>query len=110
MARLEVDVQLRWSDMDAYAHVNNVEMLRLLEEARIEAFWSHPAAPDGTLFFGGSGGKLFQVSPKGEVSVLASGWPKIIGVAYDEANRRLFAAVGAADASSQASVRIVPLP
>jgi len=68
------------------------------------------AAPDGTLFFGGSGGKLFQVSPKGEVSVLASGWPKIIGVAYDEANRRLFAAVGAADASSQASVRIVPLP
>ncbi|QCB94072.1 acyl-CoA thioesterase [Cellulomonas shaoxiangyii] len=48
MARLEVPVQLRWSDMDAYGHVNNVEMLRLLEEARIEAFWSHPAGPDGT--------------------------------------------------------------
>ena len=28
--------------MDAYAHVNNVEMLRLLEEARIEVFWQHP--------------------------------------------------------------------
>jgi acyl-CoA thioester hydrolase len=47
MARLEVTVQLRWSDMDAYAHVNNVEMLRLLEEARIEAFWRHPPTSDG---------------------------------------------------------------
>lgn len=44
MTRLRVPVQLRWSDMDAYGHVNNVEMLRLLEEARIEAFWAHPAA------------------------------------------------------------------
>jgi len=47
MTRLEVPVQLRWSDMDAYAHVNNVEMLRLLEEARIEVFWRHPVGPDG---------------------------------------------------------------
>ena len=47
MARLEIPVQLRWSDMDAYAHVNNVEMLRLLEEARIEVFWQHPVGPDG---------------------------------------------------------------
>ena len=44
MARLEVPVQLRWADMDAYAHVNNVAMLRLLEEARIEAFWRHPVS------------------------------------------------------------------
>lgn len=47
MTRIEVSVQLRWSDMDAYQHVNNVEMLRLLEEARIEAFWQHPPGPDG---------------------------------------------------------------
>jgi len=47
VARLEIPVQLRWSDMDAYAHVNNVEMLRLLEEARIEVFWQHPVGPDG---------------------------------------------------------------
>src|SRR5690349_21275631 len=46
MARLRVPVQLRWSDMDAYGHVNNVELLRLLEEARIEAFWAHPAPAD----------------------------------------------------------------
>ncbi|WP_353234589.1 hypothetical protein [Diaphorobacter ruginosibacter] len=67
------------------------------------------AASDGTLFFGGSGGKLFRISPKGETSVIASGWPKIKGVAYDENNRRLFAAVAAADASSDASIRIVPV-
>ncbi len=67
------------------------------------------AAPDGTLFFGGSGGRIFKISPKGETSVLVSGWPKIMGVAYDEQHRRLFAAVAAADANSQASVRIVPV-
>ncbi len=37
--RLHVSIPLRWSDFDAYAHVNNAEMLRLLEEARIQAFW-----------------------------------------------------------------------
>lgn len=31
-------VALRWSDMDAYAHINNVQFLRLLEDARIIAF------------------------------------------------------------------------
>ncbi|WP_130178806.1 thioesterase family protein [Cryobacterium sp. SO1] len=39
--RLHVPIRLRWSDLDAYAHVNNAEMLRLLEEARIQAFWSN---------------------------------------------------------------------
>jgi acyl-CoA thioester hydrolase len=28
---------LRWSDMDAYGHVNNVQFLRLVEEARVLA-------------------------------------------------------------------------
>ena len=46
MTRLHVPVRLRWSDLDAYGHVNNVEMLRLLEEARITAFWRHPQAQD----------------------------------------------------------------
>ncbi len=31
-------VPLRWSDMDAYGHINNVQYLRLLEDARIDAF------------------------------------------------------------------------
>ncbi|AKU17397.1 acyl-CoA thioesterase [Luteipulveratus mongoliensis] len=32
-----VDVPLRWSDMDALRHVNNVQFVRLLEEARVIA-------------------------------------------------------------------------
>ncbi|KQV07775.1 acyl-CoA thioesterase [Leifsonia sp. Root112D2] len=39
MTRLHVPIPLRWSDFDAYGHVNNAEMLRLFEEARIHAFW-----------------------------------------------------------------------
>lgn len=39
-----VTVDLRWSDLDALRHVNNVQFLRLLEEARIKAFhdWLGP--------------------------------------------------------------------
>jgi acyl-CoA thioester hydrolase len=43
--RLHVPIPLRWSDIDAYAHVNNAAMLSLLEEVRIQAFW---AAADGS--------------------------------------------------------------
>ena len=45
--RLHVPVRLRWSDIDAYAHVNNAAMLGLLEEARIQAFWSTAGAAAG---------------------------------------------------------------
>ena len=47
MTRLNLAIPLRWSDFDAYAHVNNAEMLRLLEEARIQAFW-RPDEGNGT--------------------------------------------------------------
>ncbi|CAD5996054.1 thioesterase family protein [Agreia sp. COWG] len=48
--RLHVPIRLRWSDLDAYGHVNNAEMLRLLEEARIEAFWrTDPGAPESAV-------------------------------------------------------------
>lgn len=40
MSRIHVPISLRWSDLDAYGHVNNAEMLRLLEEARIRVFWA----------------------------------------------------------------------
>ena len=30
-------VPMRWGDMDPYGHVNNVEVVRLLEEARVVA-------------------------------------------------------------------------
>ncbi|MWB97369.1 acyl-CoA thioesterase [Agromyces seonyuensis] len=47
--KLTVPIQLRWSDLDAYAHVNNARMLGLLEEARISAFWQRDdeSAPAG---------------------------------------------------------------
>lgn len=38
--KLTVPVAVRWSDIDAYGHVNNAELLRILEEARIQAFWA----------------------------------------------------------------------
>lgn len=55
--RLHVPIHLRWGDLDAFNHVNNTSMLKLLEEARVRAFWqpedgepSYPTAviPPGT--------------------------------------------------------------
>ena len=37
--RIRVPIHLRWGDLDAYNHVNNAAMLKLLEEARVRAFW-----------------------------------------------------------------------
>lgn len=39
---------VRWADLDAYGHVNNVAVLTLLEEARIAAFWRQDPAEAGT--------------------------------------------------------------
>ncbi|MGW9113229.1 acyl-CoA thioesterase [Microbacterium sp. NPDC055683] len=39
MTRVHVPIQLRWGDLDAFGHVNNASMLRLLEEARVRAFF-----------------------------------------------------------------------
>jgi acyl-CoA thioester hydrolase len=38
--RLLIPIALRWGDLDAYNHVNNTSMLKLLEEARVRAFWA----------------------------------------------------------------------
>jgi acyl-CoA thioester hydrolase len=48
--RLHVPVPLRWSDLDAYGHVNNVQIVRILEEARVHALWiaDDPAERTGT--------------------------------------------------------------
>lgn len=35
---VEVRVPLRWADMDAYGHINNIAVVQLLEEARVAAF------------------------------------------------------------------------
>lgn len=44
--RLPVPVRVRWSDLDAYGHVNNASLLTLLEEARVSAFWA--GGPEGS--------------------------------------------------------------
>jgi acyl-CoA thioester hydrolase len=58
--KLHVPISLRWSDLDAYGHVNNASMLRLLEEARIQAFWLdddvEPGAGAGTAVLDGRPG------------------------------------------------------
>lgn len=41
MARHVFLCPLRWSDMDAYGHVNNVVYLRYLEEARVDMLFVH---------------------------------------------------------------------
>jgi acyl-CoA thioester hydrolase len=33
---------LRWSDIDALQHVNNVAYFEYLQEARVDMFWVHP--------------------------------------------------------------------
>lgn len=35
---VEVSVPLRWADMDAYGHINNIAVVQLLEEARVAVF------------------------------------------------------------------------
>lgn len=48
--RFHIPVALRWGDLDAYNHVNNVQMMRILEEARVRTFWrpDDPAEGEGS--------------------------------------------------------------
>jgi acyl-CoA thioester hydrolase len=55
MITFTLDVPLRWGDMDAMAHLNNVMYFRLMEEARIQ-------------WFAGLG---FSTLPVGEAPILA---------------------------------------
>lgn len=75
MARIHVGIPLRWSDFDAYAHVNNAEMLRLLEEARIQAFWAPDAgaesAVDTAVLDGRPGSPTLTLIARQEVEYLA---------------------------------------
>ena len=69
MAHLDLDLPVRWTDLDAYGHVNNAAMVRLLEEARIAAFWPAPAEqvalgaqqPEAALPVGGVGAPVSTV-------------------------------------------------
>lgn len=50
MTAKTVTVHLRWGDQDAYGHINNVAILRILEEARARAFWSAPEEGEEGIF------------------------------------------------------------
>lgn len=55
MARYTYHCPMRWSDMDAYGHVNNVPYLTYLEEARIDMLQeliARAKAEDGALVAG----------------------------------------------------------
>ncbi|MQS34813.1 acyl-CoA thioesterase [Streptomyces katsurahamanus] len=54
MARHIYRCPLRWSDMDAFGHVNNVVFLRYLEEARIDFMFRLRPADGSPSFSGGS--------------------------------------------------------
>jgi acyl-CoA thioester hydrolase len=45
----QIEIPLRWGDMDAMAHLNNVMYFRLMEEARIQwlAQFGFPTLPSG---------------------------------------------------------------
>src|SRR5699024_8767982 len=57
---IALEIPLRWGDMDAYGHINNVQIVRLMEEARVLAF----GIPSGT-------GTLDATTPKPHVNLLA---------------------------------------
>ncbi|KAB1658381.1 acyl-CoA thioesterase [Pseudoclavibacter sp. CFCC 11306] len=46
--RLHLSVPLRWSDADAYGHINNVAVLALVEQARV-LFFAQAECDDETL-------------------------------------------------------------
>lgn len=49
MARIHVDIELRWADQDAYGHINNVAYARYLEEARVRLFFEGNTREDAGL-------------------------------------------------------------
>ncbi|MFD8094726.1 acyl-CoA thioesterase [Streptomyces malaysiensis] len=53
MARHIYPCPLRWSDMDAFGHVNNVTFLRYLEEARVDFMWRLAPGNGSDAFTGG---------------------------------------------------------
>ena len=57
---IAIDIHLRWGDMDAYGHINNVEIVRLMEEARVITF----GIPSGT-------GHIDGTNPPAHIDLLA---------------------------------------
>ncbi|MER7796050.1 thioesterase family protein [Microbacterium sp. NPDC096154] len=77
MTRVHVPIHRRWGDLDALGHVNNTSMLKLLEEARLRAFWKSedPADQAPTAVFEGGvlegGGPVATLIARQEIEYLA---------------------------------------
>ncbi|WP_417562690.1 acyl-CoA thioesterase [Microbacterium sp.] len=72
--RLHVPIRLRWADLDAYNHVNNASMLKLLEEARVRALWTpEPGeeAPPTAVIDSGLGSGILTLVSRQEIEYLA---------------------------------------
>nr|WP_029145388.1 thioesterase family protein [Microbacterium luticocti] len=72
--RLHVPIPLRWGDLDAYNHVNNTAMLKLLEEARVRAFWQpEPGedAPDTAVLKSGPDSGVLTLIARQEIEYVA---------------------------------------
>lgn len=65
---------LRWGDLDAFNHVNNTSMLKLLEEARVRVFWAPSDgedAPDTAVLESGLDSGLLTLIARQEIEYLA---------------------------------------
>ena len=75
--KLHVPIKLRWSDLDAYGHVNNAAILTLLEESRISVFWNggtlgvEGLADAAEPFEEGAAGQTLTLIARQEVEYLA---------------------------------------
>lgn len=72
--RLHIPIHLRWGDLDAYNHVNNTSMLKLLEEARVRAFWrpnEGEHAPPTAILDPGAGQSMLTLVARQEIEYLA---------------------------------------
>lgn len=81
-----VTVDLRWSDLDALRHVNNVQFLRLLEEARIKAFheWFGPIQRrQGLLVAHAEIDYLDQLHFRGQAVAVRLWVPRVAGASFD---------------------------
>lgn len=77
MTRVHIPIHRRWGDLDALGHVNNTSMLKLLEEARLRAFWrsEDPADQAPTAVFDAGvlegGGPVATLIARQEIEYLA---------------------------------------
>lgn len=64
----------RWRDLDAFNHVNNTSMLKLLEESRVRAFWTPAAgeqAPSTAVLSSGLHSGVLTLVARQEIEYLA---------------------------------------